>query len=51
MEILADLMTLLWFNWNEDRKERKAPSARDKQINRLRAQLGYVSLGVEEAKR
>ena len=48
MGILADLMTLLWFNWNEDRKERKASSARERQINRLRAQLGYVSLEVEE---
>lgn len=37
MEILAELMTLLWFNWNEDRKERKALSFRERQINRLRA--------------
>lgn len=48
MGIFASLMTWLWYNWNEDRKEKKAESEKVRQINRLRAQLGYVPLEVEE---
>lgn len=47
MGIFASLMTWLWYNWNEDRKEKNALTTREKQINRLRAQLGYVPLEVE----